>query len=179
MSTRPTASEGESPFHWFRADHARVLERIADLDARMEFGGPLDEVSLHAIVAHLQHQFATHMAAEDAQLFPVLDAALPESRGALAPLRAEHGELRDMLAALTGQLREPRTVRRDEQIRVVARDFTDLLRLHLRKEESFVFDVALRVLSRAELDALAQRVRPMLEPQPAPEDSARSKGSSD
>ena len=144
------------PFAAFRGDHARVLERLAALDAGvLGASGPLDVAPLRDLVAHLERQFATHMAAEDRVLFPALSAAFPEARGTLEPLVEEHAEMRQMLVSLRRLLDQSPDAARDEQLLVLARDLSDLLRLHIRKEESVVLDVAARVLSRAELDAMA------------------------
>ena len=143
-------------FEALRGDHARVLERLATLDAGILGGSrPIDEAPLRDLATHLERQFATHMAAEERVLFPALRAAFPEGRGTLEPLLADHSELRQMLVTLCALLERSPDAARDEQIVVLARDFSDLLRLHIRKEESFVFDVAERVLSRAELDEMA------------------------
>ena len=152
------------PFASFRADHARVLARMTELERTVlsSPGEQLDEVPLHDLVAHLGHQFPTHMAAEDAELFPALTLAFPEVRGALAPLRADHIELRGMLVALVALLPQRRTAARDEQLRVLTRDLVDLLRLHIHKEEAVVFDLAARVLRADEVEALGRRIAPYL-----------------
>lgn len=154
MDSQPPAAS--DPFLAFRQDHARVLERLERLE-REVLGrpGPVDEAPLRELVAHLERQFATHMAAEDHVLYPALRAAFPEARGTVDPLLADHAELRQMLVALAGVLGEDSSGARDEQLAVRTRDLTDLLRLHIRREESVVLDVASRVLSRAELAAMA------------------------
>lgn len=152
-SVQPHSSDH---FEALRGDHARVLERLAALDAgRLGDSRPPDVVSLRDLATHLERQFATHMAAEERVLFPALRAAFPEGRGTLDPLTADHAEMRQMLVDLCGLLDRSPGAARDEQLLVLARDLSDLLRLHIRKEESVVFDVAERVLSRAELDAMA------------------------
>lgn len=151
-SARPHSGDH---FEGLRGDHARVLERLAALDAGLLGGSAaIDEAPLRDLAAHLERQFATHMAAEERVLFPALRAAFPEGRGTLEPLLADHAEMRQMLVELFGLLARAAGAARDEQLVVLARDLSDLLRLHIRKEESVVLDVAERVLSRAELDAM-------------------------
>ena len=145
----------DDPFLAFRRDHARVLDVIASLETAVLGGGPFDERPLRELVVLLERQFATHMAAEDAVLYPALRTAFPEVGGTIDPLLADHAELRATLAALAELLSLSPGRARDEQLLVLARDFTDLLRLHIRKEESLVLDVASRVLSRAEIAAMA------------------------
>lgn len=144
------------PFETLRTDHRGVLDRVARLEADLA-AGPVsfDEAPLRALVAHLQRQFSTHMAAEDSVLYPALRRAFPEVGGTIDPLLADHAELRAMLAALDRLLARPRDRARDEQLIVLARDLSDLLRLHIHREESIVLDVASRVLSRAEIATMA------------------------
>lgn len=144
------------PFDSFRDDHARVLAALDALDAGLQGGAAPDPETLGGLVTLLERQFATHMAAEDEVLFPALRAALPVAGGTIDPLLADHAELRATLAALRGQLGLPAGPSRDEQLVVLARDFADLLRLHIRREESLVLDVASRVLTDAELAAMAE-----------------------
>lgn len=153
MPHGPAASD--DPFRAFRLDHDRVLEALEALEAGV-LGGAPDPAALRDLVALLERQFATHMAAEDAVLYPALRAALPVAGGTIDPLLADHAELRATLAELRAALARPRDRARDEQLEVLARDFTDLLRLHIRKEESLVLDVASRVLTGAELAAIAE-----------------------
>lgn len=150
-------------FDTMRADHRAVLDRLAALEAdadRIGAGGGRaeDEARVRAFVAHLEAQFATHMRAEDELLYPALAAELPDTRSSLAPLRAEHAELRAMLAALRDTLDETPGAGRNEQLAVQATDLADLLRIHIRKEEAVVFAVAERLLPPGERSALRLRL---------------------
>lgn len=138
-----------------RADHQRVLERIALLvpAAGVRPSQP-DLPAIRAFVDYLGHQFDTHMAAEDDVLFPIVVEALPATVDSLAPLQLEHRELHAMLAALTALLDAPAGPARDEQIGVQLADLADLLRIHIHKEERLVFQVAERVLRPGELERL-------------------------
>ena len=148
-------------FERMRRDHRTVLERVSALERgllRRTRSDPEKDQALLALTALLERQFATHMAGEDRVLFPELEPVLPRGEAALAPLRAEHEELRAMLARLQKTLRRRAGAGRDEEIAVQARDLIDLLRLHIRKEE-IVLGVAERVLTPAEIEALDARVR--------------------
>jgi hypothetical protein len=150
-----------------RSDHRRVLRDVAALEsaspalrgdapaARPRVGGvrgrPVAWTALRSLVTRLERQFATHMVAEDESLFPALEKALPEARGSLQPLRAEHAELRALLESLAALLRAADSGARDEQVVVQWRDFAALLRIHIRKEESVVFNVAEHALPPREL----------------------------
>lgn len=164
VSTTPDPVAAGDPFAPFRRDHARLLARLDDLERRVLSGAAeLDEGALRELVAVLERQFATHMAAEDAVLFPALDDAFPVLGATLEPLRQDHLELRLMLATLSEQLSRPVSASRAEQLVVLARDLTDLLRLHIHREEAAVFDVAQRALTPEETTALVGRLAPYLD----------------
>ena len=63
-----------------------------------------------------------------------------------------------MLIRLKATLGEPAGPDRDEQIVVQLRDFIDLLRIHIRKEEALVISVAERVLRQSEVELLKARM---------------------
>ena len=169
-------------FDRMRRDHQNVLERVAALergvlrtprDAGPVASDPERDRALLDLVAHLERQFATHMAGEDQVLFPQLSPLLPQGDAALEPLRADHEELRAMLARLQNTLKQPAGAARDEEIGVQARDLVDLLRLHIRKEE-IVLGVAERVLTPPEIEALDRSIRALPE-LPTPSGRPRSR----
>lgn len=173
----------ERPFERLRADHRRVLDETAAIEAAVSGLGPAArltpsaEAGLRALLALLEHQFATHMRAEDERVFPALVAALPEARDSVRPLVAEHRELRSMLAALTDLLAALPGASRDEQVAVQVRDLADLLRIHIRKEEAVVLGVAERVLSPAEIARLeVERADEVPPHQPSRESRESSRG---
>jgi hemerythrin-like domain-containing protein len=164
VSATPNPVAAGDPFSSFRADHGRLLARLDELERRLPSGASIpDEPALFELVEVLERQFATHMAAEDAILFPALDDAFPVLQATLEPLREDHLELRLMLATLAEQLSRQASPARAEQIVVLARDLTDLLRLHVHREETAVFDVAQRALTPQETTALADRLAPYLD----------------
>jgi hemerythrin-like domain-containing protein len=164
MTPEPTGMDCDAAaiFAPFRADHARVLAQLTALERAMAGGdGGFDAASaagMDALVRLLRSQFATHVAAEESVLYPALLEALPEAGPRLAPLSAEHHDMRAMLARLLELLEQPASPSRDEQLLVHARDLVDLLRIHITKEELAVFDVAARVLSATECERLVQRL---------------------
>lgn len=156
---RPTRAT--SPFAGFRSDHLRVLGHLDLLESDVlddrAFGSKA-AATLRPIVAILGRQFATHMTAEDALLYPWLAETLPESRVSIAELSDDHVELRSLLSGIATAMTQPLARRRNEQIRVQLRDFVDLLRLHIRREETAVFEVADRILRPVEARELLQRL---------------------
>src|SRR5690349_3064826 len=154
-------------FDRMRRDHQTVLERVTALEqGSLRTGRGAGEPATGAawdrtildLTQMLERQFSTHMAGEDRVLFPELMPVLPRGEAALAPLRAEHEELRAMLDRLQNTLRRRPDAARDEEVVIQIRDLIDLLRLHIRKEE-IVLGVAERVLTPTEIEALEARVR--------------------
>jgi hemerythrin-like domain-containing protein len=153
--TPPTSS----PYARFRRDHARVRLRIDALEAAIPaHGRSASEPVLRRHLRAIERQFDTHLAAEEAVLYPLLARVLPAAAPSLRPLHDEHEELRAILASLKAALATPQGRERDEQIAVQLRDFVDLLRVHIRKEESVVFDVSERVLRPGELRGLRRQL---------------------
>jgi len=162
-----------SPFARLRRDHTRVLARLASIHATAPTPGHhVHETPLRQHLAGLERQFDTHMAAEEAVLYPALAATFPEAADTLTPLHEEHADLRAMLSSLQRLLDQPAERSRDIQIAVDVRDFVDLLRAHIRKEESVVFDVSERVMKARELRGLSRRLAPFF---PAPRRRAPSR----
>jgi hemerythrin-like domain-containing protein len=154
-----------SVFQRMRADHRRVL---AEMDALERAVGPMAcsrtfapdlEDHVRRTATLLARQFSSHMAGEDELLYPALIEALEGTRPTLAPLQAEHVELRTMLDALGRLLEAPPSAKRDEQITVQVHDLIDLLRIHIRKEETAVLLVAERILPPDVIQRLAARLR--------------------
>ncbi len=136
--------------------HLDLIE--TELSGARGFGAQAT-AALGRIVGMLARQFATHMTAEDALLYPWLGETLPESRVTLDALGADHSELRSLLSGIAEGLAKRAGRKRDEQLRVQLRDFVDLLRLHIRREESVVFEVADRIMRPAEALELARRLK--------------------
>ncbi|HYJ32435.1 MAG TPA: hemerythrin domain-containing protein [Candidatus Binatia bacterium] len=146
-----------------RRDHERVLRDITELEGALVRSAPATrgaaaEERIGSVLAMLERQFQTHMAAEDQILYPAISRAIPASAPSLEPLHDEHAELRQMLHRLQATLGEPKSADRDEQIPIQVHDLADLLRLHIRKEESLVFHVAARLLADEEIAAVLKRM---------------------
>lgn len=150
-------------FEQMREDHRQVLgelralESAATRDGRR--AGRKDAAEgIRRVLDHMRRQFDTHMAAEDEVLYPALQEALPQTVANIGLLRGEHDTLRTMLAQLEATIAGAACPERDEQLAVQIRDFVDLLRIHIRKEEALVISVAERVLRPREVEALAARM---------------------
>ena len=148
-------------FEQLRTDHEAVLARILDVERAIVDRHPHlwsgARAELRAFAQHLERQFATHLRAEDEVLYPTLARRLVNGAALVAPLHAEHTELRAMLSGFRAALEAGPTPEQEEQLIVQLRDLIDLLRIHIRKEEALVFGLAERVLGasdRSELEAL-------------------------
>ncbi len=173
----------EGVFERLRGDHRRVLAEVAVIEASVIDVGqshrlePEVESGLRALLELLERQFATHMQLEEGELYPRLAGALPETRANLAPLSAEHDELRLMLTALRDLASRPASDARDEQLAVQVRDLAELLRIHIRKEEAVVFSIAERVLDAAMMERLSRAYAgPVTSTPPARDAHPGSKG---
>jgi hemerythrin-like domain-containing protein len=144
-----------------KGDHDRVLSEIAALEKALgsrEAPSTAVLTEIPPLLDLLERQFRTHMAAEDEILYPELLRALPASAGSVEPLRGEHAELRLMLERLRASFAEPAGESRDEELAVQVHDLADLLRIHLRKEESLVFGIAARLLDDDAVAAVLARM---------------------
>lgn len=156
-------------FQRLRADHERVLAELATIERALEARDGADDAlrGLAGLIELLDAQFATHMRFEEESLYPALEALLPETAAVVAPLRAEHVELRGMLEALRPSLASPALAARRAPIGVQLRDLVDLLRIHVRKEDAIVFRLAERVLHPMVLDSFAAALGTSPPPAPA------------
>lgn len=156
---RPSSTDRRDAFGAFRREHAGMLAVLDELERGLrDRTGAFGESGARESIARVLAPFAEHMAAEDDVLYPAVRTAFPAGRPTLESLHADHTELRLMLGSITAGLAAAPSAGRDEQLRVVLRDFIDLLRLHIHREESVVFDVASRVLTNPEAEELARRV---------------------
>src|SRR5690349_15923677 len=145
-STRRSPMDTSNVFTQMRDEHAHVMVELRALEdaaathaAHEAESADWPGQAVRNVLDLLARQFATHMTAEDELLFPALIQALPETRAGIEPLQADHAALRMMLGDLRDALTKPATSTRNEQVAVALRDFVDLLRIHIRKEELLVF----------------------------------------
>ncbi|HEV8481392.1 MAG TPA: hemerythrin domain-containing protein [Candidatus Eisenbacteria bacterium] len=149
-------------FRHLRDDHARILSELDVLTALAEAPspGPREIDELRGLILLLERECAAHMRTEEEALFPALAETewMAEAAKCVAPLQAEHAELKDMLLGLAAVLAAPAGRERDEQIAVQTKDLADLFRIHVRKEEALIYRMAEQVLPRETLVHLANRL---------------------
>jgi hemerythrin-like domain-containing protein len=181
MTPLRSAGRTEGPFARLRAEHRRALDLLRKFeraigdasqrqpevpDERPESGerSTRDERPFQVMADYLAGPFSAHLAVEERVMFPALRAALPELAPVLGPLREDHAAIREMSESMGELLARPATPRRDEQLLVLGRDLTDLIRLHVRKEERTVMDWSERVVTATVLLELGQRIADGLAP---------------
>ena len=174
MRKRSTTRRPAGAFARLRTQHRQALARLDSFEPALRHARRhvLDERPFRAVARYLTGPFAVHLAAEDGVLYPALTRQLPELALTLEPLRAEHAELHDMTRGLVEFLARPRTAARDEQLVVLGRDLTDLLRLHMRKEERSVLDWSEQALPAVVKGELRLRIAGILSP-PRPRKGVR------
>lgn len=133
-----------------RAEHASILEELADLTLLAKKDGDSDE-SLHSRTEVILELLERHQADEERYLFPLLFE--PGSRLS-AELRSEHSGF----VGVGGELLS--IIRSGGQVA----GFLDVLRMgmaaHFRREESIMLDASENVLSPAQLDILRMKLTP-------------------
>jgi iron-sulfur cluster repair protein YtfE (RIC family) len=162
--TEQTPSE-RRPSEPLRAEHRDLLPHLLALDAAADDVAGWDRDvaagALGDIVTFLRGHLVPHAGAEEAVLYPAVEAAM-NAPGATATMRADHVEIVariDRLAALTADVehRWP-----DDAL---ARDLTHelvglsaILRLHFRKEEEVLLPVLDAALCADDAEALFTRM---------------------
>jgi len=104
-------------------------------------------VQARTIVDQFDSEMRSHFELEERVLFPAA-AVLASIRDLLHELIAEHRQMTALIDAL-----------RDEGDGAVIMEFTCILRQHIRKEESVLFEEMQRLLSREQLDSIGQLIR--------------------
>ena len=151
MQTGLDPLHGGGPIRHWRHEHAEFIRELDELDNRVLSESDVrDEVAFREAICRVTSRAARLLLDEDRLLYPLVAAACPALRQTLTTLTEEHAELRAMLASFSGPLAAPAFLGRDERIDVLLRDFIDLLRLHIQREESIVFTVVSRALTKSD-----------------------------
>jgi hemerythrin-like domain-containing protein len=99
-----------------------------------------------AIIEQFDQELQGHFDTEEQILFPVL-ALLPEVQELVAELIEEHQRMLGIVERL-----------RKESPPELVRNFVSILREHIRKEESRLFESAQRLLTQEDLENLARAI---------------------
>lgn len=132
-----------------REEHRLILQVVGVLDTivdRAGHGGPLDLEGLGDCIAFFRlFTDACHHGKEEGLLFPELESrGLPADSGPIAVMLEEHRRGRDLVArmgrALEGATTGEEAARKD--LEGAARDYADLIRSHISKEDGVLFEMA-------------------------------------
>lgn len=141
-----------------REDHKKVLKRLAELDRLL---GALEEPATAAPLKELGSFFKTefwvHFSKEEEALFPEMERHIPRQGGPLGVMLSEHDQLRKINQGFQqGMDRFPGHGAR-ELVLKHGREFVDILRGHIEKEENVLFMFAERLLSPEEVHRAAAK----------------------
>lgn len=143
----------ETPTEALRAEHERILEVLEAFEEtaeRAERGGITWEALEEFLAFFRLYVGACHHGKEEDLLFPALEErGLPASGGPLAVMLEEHRKGRELVEAMSLELPRAREGAAGAAVRLAdaAREYVDLLRRHIGKENPAVFDAADRLLT--------------------------------
>lgn len=134
-------------------DHDRLhrLERTA-----FDAWAAGDSSAAEAAFALFAHGLRRHIGFEEALLFPEFERrnGVDPNDGPTAVMRTEHREILAVVAAIELAIRT-----NGAPVPVLRQHLHDLLLVHNRREEEFLYPAADRVLTSAERDELIRRVQ--------------------
>ncbi|GIW39812.1 MAG: hypothetical protein KatS3mg076_0389 [Candidatus Binatia bacterium] len=123
---------GERPRSWVAA-HRRILRSLDRIERGLRStSGPPVYGSFGRL---LRRRVLPHIAEEESQVFPLWRQGAAGNRSEeelLEVLRAEHGRLRELF----GSYLSARGARNERHLRALVAEISDLLRAHIRREET-------------------------------------------
>jgi len=153
-----------TPSGMLRGEH-RVIERVLGVLAepveRSERGEGLETDSLSRCVEFFRHYAdACHHAKEEDLLFPILEArGVPREGGPIGVMLHEHTiarqltkEMGEALADFSGSKRKAA-----EHFCQTAKQYIELLRNHIQKEDNVLFTMGDRVMSNEDQESLTKK----------------------
>ena len=106
--------------------------------------------------AQLNDQLETHFSSEEEILFPAFEAATGMTSGPTEVMRAEHRQMRDLLAQMQGAL----LARDGDTFGGAAETLLILMQQHNMKEENILYPMCDNALASSAVgDSLAQRLK--------------------
>jgi len=133
-----------------------VLENIAD---RIEKGESVPTDKVTALLDFFQ-VFADqcHHGKEEGMLFPELEAkGIPKEGGPIGVMLIEHEEGRELRRRMSEAVSNLTDETNRQQFVTAAREYINLLRQHIWKEDNVLFQMAQQVLTEADDAALVER----------------------
>jgi hemerythrin-like domain-containing protein len=143
----------KDPLDELMDEHRTIEQVLAALEAAAERELP---VAFYERAVDFIVHFADgcHHDKEEALLFPAMEAhGVPTGGGPLGVMLHEH----EVGRACVARMRQAIAAGDAAAARDAARDYTDLLRAHIAKEDGVLYRIARQVLPAAELASLAER----------------------
>jgi hemerythrin-like domain-containing protein len=169
--TSGTAVPGKAasdPIDLLRREHRDGLQRLMVLENAAESiraGGFSPEAfeQIAETIRWMNTVVGKHTEIEERFLFPLIDRHM---RTLAEQVRGEHRDLWDLFSDLLNAVREVEEGRlRGTSIRdivTIARSIVDLMRTHIRREDSMVFPAVRHVLTEEEYKKLLEGIRTVL-----------------
>ena len=159
-----TSGEHQQPTAVLKSEHVTILRVIAVLDClvnRAERGDGFEQAALRKCVDFFRlFADACHHAKEEELLFPLLEArGIPREGGPIGVMLYEHRlarqytqEMSDALDAL-----ENGAEHAEDRFQAAAREYIELLRNHIFKEDNVLFNMGDRVMSGEDQTTLCRQ----------------------
>jgi hemerythrin-like domain-containing protein len=137
-------------------DHQAILTALSIFTRMLDASKP-DKLNVEEFTNFINFlkEFADkcHHGKEEGLLFPAMIAAgVPDRGGPIGVMMAEHIQGRGYIHTMSEALDEPVDKDRFER---AGREYINLLRVHIQKENTVLFPMAERVISEAELETMA------------------------
>jgi hemerythrin-like domain-containing protein len=139
-----------------RHEHEAILSALTILDgitARLEKGTAVEADDLLGFIGFLT-EFADkcHHGKEEGILFPALaKAGIPQKGGPIGMMLAEHAQGRELIRTMKGAVGKTPEFPKFAQ---AAAEYSNLLRNHIRKENTALFSAAENVLTASQLEKI-------------------------
>ena len=155
VRTRPTEP--------LRSEHLELLPQIAELGELGDLVGAVPDEELRARLGDayqfLARHLAPHAAAEEAVLYPAVEAAM-RAPGATATMSRDHVDVRRRIDELADELedRGPVDVTRAARLRRLLYGLHAVVTLHFEKEEEIYLEILDDALAPDEAEELFRRL---------------------
>ncbi len=152
----------------------RLIERVLaalETQAKSILAGGLFDTERSKETIRFIREFADHYhhAKEEDQLFPAMErCGFSREAGPIAVMLAEHDDGRSHVKRMAGAVEDPDREAAGEDYAKAARNFVDLLRNHIMKEDEILYPMADQGLSEADQADLLVRFRQVEEEQFGP-----------
>jgi regulator of cell morphogenesis and NO signaling len=147
-----------SPTDELKKEHVSVLELLQTMTRVVgdeQRAAPPDwAASFDKACAYFQQEVRLHFRKEEDALFPAMEKYVGRAAGPIAVMLNEHRQHNALLSQLCAAV----TARNWVAVRSVWPSFTQLLTMHIMKEDTILFPMAERMLSAAEREEVGRKM---------------------